>query len=770
MHKDSHWSNMHLTHYVRPEDMTACCEYMEEEFPNTYETLMRSNKRPTSFAVEFQVWDSCVGVYKNNSAIRGAQCLEMFGYMGRSHSDETRDDDGNICNSNATDLSAIISGASLAMSDSSSSSSLLATSLDLFSKGDEDEDVVTAITKNAEDVGDLNEMYMDKLLNMEKNKQAASKDNTVAKNAFVCDKKESIFDIMDPIVQTSLCKGNENADFTGHLIRFLVSRCDFVEDTNTLASTEFITINQKTCYQMSPDLAALLIVSNPVNIYRVATGLFVNLVCLRLRNPVESISLLSTVPGRGEKYEYGSETRIVPSGRVNCRFRLDKSTCHCGAMCNSSGWADEIREYNTKKNLGPAYKPEQRRYHNCHRHIPHDFAWHDQQEMLIIMYAEGALRAQGKKVKPKQHVNVTKYDHLSNDKTAMDVSSKCYPYAGMHTFLCNNFIPIWRPDFRIHFKNNKLLLQGRMPDPQSLEKDRKMNVFGFCQTGDSEKAFEFIRDNLELVSSDDMLLSTSANKCSIRGYATVITSLPSIINDKNKEMAKSTDHCLNVLKKNKESIGSILKSIREVVKSPLIDSALMHYKNSLEATSPAIESKESRRRMGDYARYCLETQNVNFLMGINKRTFHSVAYALNGFRYSGSDYKDVGMHQFIISIRSVITAGDYYSRASERNTAVMIVEENEYSEEFGNTTAKGEFKEMDMYLKIAATSLTMDEYEEEEEEKEEEEQGRGKRKRDDDDHIPGVVDKKAKKDDTSTTTISPSSCDDDDDDDLSFTA
>ncbi|KAK3887318.1 hypothetical protein Pcinc_008582 [Petrolisthes cinctipes] len=87
----------------------------------------------------------------------------MFGYMGRSHSDETRDNDGNICNSNATDLSAIISGASLVMSDSSSSSSHLATGLDLFRKDDEDEDVVTAITKNAEDVGNLNEIYMDKL-------------------------------------------------------------------------------------------------------------------------------------------------------------------------------------------------------------------------------------------------------------------------------------------------------------------------------------------------------------------------------------------------------------------------------------------------------------------------------------------------------------------------------------------------------------------------------------------------------------------------------
>ncbi|KAK3887317.1 hypothetical protein Pcinc_008581 [Petrolisthes cinctipes] len=420
---------------------------------------------------------------------------------------------------------------------------------------------------------------------------------------------------MDPMVLTSLCKGNKNAELTGHLIRFLVSRCDFVEDTNTLDSTEFITIDQKTCYQMYPDLAALLIVSNPVNIYRGATGLFVNFVCLRLRNPVESISLLSTVPGGGEKYEYGSETRIVPSGRVNCRFRLDKSTCDCRAMCNSSGWANEIR------------------------------------------------------------------------------------------------------------------------------------------------------DDLEQVSSDDMLLSTSANKCSIREYATVITSLPSIINEKNKEMAKSTYHGLNVLNKNKESIGSILKSIREVVESPLIDSALTHYKNSLEATSRMI--------MQDYARYCLETQNVNFLMGINKRTFHSVAYALNGFRYSRSDYKDVGMHQFIISIRSALTARDYYSRASERNAAAMIVEDNEYSKEFSNTTAKGEaseeFKDMEMYLKIAATSLMMDEYEEEEEE-EEEEQGSGKRKRDDDDQIPGVVDKKAKKDDTLTTTISPLSCDDDDDDDLSFTA
>ncbi len=53
------------------------------------------------------------------------------------------------------------------------------------------------------------------------------------------------------------------------------------------------------------------------------------------------------------------------------------------------------------------------------------------------------------------------------------------------------------------------------------------------QAGNSEKAFEFSKDNLKLQLSDGMLSNANGRGCSIMEYASRIAALPMCINERN---------------------------------------------------------------------------------------------------------------------------------------------------------------------------------------------------------------------------------------------
>ncbi len=164
------------------------------------------------------------------------------------------------------------------------------------------------------------------------------------------------------------------------MVRFLNAKCEEIEHSIELDDTEFIRDDQATCFNTSSELAVNMIMSNPVNLFSVATGLFANLVCLRLRNMSKRIRLLAGT----NKYEYGSETNISYAVFTNCRFRLDKTNCKCRNYCNYSAWADRVREDNAKAKFDPKYEPDTTmRRHNSYRVIPPNFLWIDKLENMI---------------------------------------------------------------------------------------------------------------------------------------------------------------------------------------------------------------------------------------------------------------------------------------------------------------------------------------------------------------------------------------------------
>lgn len=767
----THWSNMEVKHMVRPEHMEKCFAYLKTNFRDTHAKLMKCTTRPKAFNVEFEVWDSCVGLYTSVPAIRGAQCLEMYGYGGKN---QKKFDD----NTNASDLSAIINNSGMVMSEFDDTKLSTEAGLDnALKSGGDDVDVLASIKTNNNNNNMFDDLLNDKISGAgdAKDKAAAA---AAANNIFVCDKKESVYDIMDSLVALAPCKGYENSKLMEDMVRFLNAKCEEVEDSIELDDTEFIRNDQATCFNISSELAVNMIISNPVNLYRVATGLFVNLVCLRLRNMSKRIR---PVAGASNKYEYGSETKISYAAFTNCRFRLDRTNCECRNYCDCSAWADKVREDNARDKFGSKYEPDiARRRHNSHRVIPPNFLWVDKLEKQIH---EIACKKTGKKLKPPQSITKT-YDYLSCDPNALDTFNKCYPSAGLHQMFCNNVLSVRRPGFKTHFKCDKFAIQGRVNDPHN--KDKRIKDITSTQAGNSEKAFEFSEENLELQPSDGMLSNANARGCSIREYAARIAALPMRINERNKEMARSEYHPMTVMGESRNKVADLLIDIGELIDSPLVAEALEHYKKSDTTTNPDISpvsaSKESRMMMKKYARYCLENKNVAFLMGINKKTFHSVIYSLNGFRFSGSNYKEVGIHQFISSIKSAVVCGDYYSaygdKSKDEQAAFNVIDEEaereviKKGESKGNSEIESKKRELDMFLSLSAKDLLLEEdYEVEEETKEE----KMKRKREEEGDETKEMPAKSQKSTTdaiATTKVaaSPDSRRDCNDDEFDFSA
>lgn len=237
-----------------------------------------------------------------------------------------------------------------------------------------------------------------------------------------------------------------------------------------------------------------------------------------------------------------------------------------------------------------------------------------------------------------------------------------------HTFFCNNLMPIWRPNFRIHFKNDKLAVYGRAPFSTSSENRQK--IVGVRQTGNAERAFEFIEKNLKLVPSEDMLISARQRENSLREYATYMTMLPHQINMRNKAMSRESLHGLQVIAKRKNNIKHSLVSLTEIVESPISREALKHCEEIGENIEKSTINA-SRKAIDKYAEFCLESQNVAFLYAVNKRTFHSLVYTLRGFRFNGTTPKEVGIHQFIASVDSGFVAADFFSQMVSEETLIF---------------------------------------------------------------------------------------------------
>ncbi|KAK8405451.1 hypothetical protein O3P69_001787 [Scylla paramamosain] len=156
--------------------------------------------------------------------VRGAQCLEICGYGGKN---QKKFDD----NTNASDLSAIInnSGMDMPKFDNSKVSTEAGFDDALKSSNNSGDDiyVVLASIKTNNNNNTFDDLLSDKISGTgdsdDKDKGAAA---AAAENMFVCDKKESVYDIMNSLVPLAPCKGYEKSKLIDAWFKLDKTNCE----------------------------------------------------------------------------------------------------------------------------------------------------------------------------------------------------------------------------------------------------------------------------------------------------------------------------------------------------------------------------------------------------------------------------------------------------------------------------------------------------------------------------------------------------------------
>lgn len=695
---NAHWTDMEVVHKVKSEDVDACIAYLKTNFTEAYEFLSRREQKPKAFIVEFEVVDSCAGLLDSIESMRGAHFMELYGVEGKSqwvskaHSNLSSSVSSNLksiinnlqdtpINENTGDGSSSGGGGSSLFSSSSSTGRLNFAEL-----------VSAEIDEGNSD-----------------NTRGRKSDNK--SNEFISEDKEAIFDIMDPLVVNASSKGSENSMLITEMINFLNKAADVREEADEengadYEKDKFILSSQIDCLNTNSDLYTALLISNPANVYRLLTFLIPTLVCMRTRN-VDNKS----APLANNRWEFGGGLTYKPYNYAGIRMRLDKTICRCRTLCRDTcSLTDKVTMENAREKFGDGIIEEAKttkRFHNSHRIIHHDVMWFQK-----LLYYIWKTTNKNESEKPPESINlVYLYCYLAGFMEVLDTHYRCYSSSGLHHAFCPSVLVTHREGYMVHFKNNKLYIQGR----RNGEK-----VITTMQGGQSKPAFERMVDS-ELTSTEAQTKYASSNNLSIREYGTQVSEAPAkltkilrYMKECNEKSPSSFSHSLSIVLRCMNRLAEFMTFLQSFTRISIFDKSLEKYHRlnviSDENTDKKVKvNKAAISLTRDFMRLALENQNAAFLAAVNKKIFHSVIYTINGFRYTGAHARDVELQQFVGSISSSVVCADYYSEAFSKSKNLL---DDEMSELFNENRWGGEEaplssesagcnqKKLDMFLKL----------------------------------------------------------------------
>lgn len=662
-----HWSNMEVAHVVKNEDVDVCMKYLETNFSDAYEVLRRREQKPKSFSVEFEVVDSCAGLLDSIESTRGAHFMELYGVEGKSQWTLKAHSNSSSNYSNIKSIISDLEDTSISVTESSNtgncnssgggsslSSSSSSTGISYF------EDLISA--------------------RMDENNNNRGREKYDKKtNEFISEDKEAIFDIMDPLIMNASSKGSENSMLISAMVNFLNKAADDREEADEehgagYEEEKFILSSQIDCLNANSDVYTTLLVSNPTNVYRLVTFLIPNLVCMRTRNVDSKSTALSN-----SRWELGAGLNYKTYRFADIRMRLDKTNCRCRTLCSDSCWTDSISMKNACEKFGMGLVEEAnttKRFHSSHRVIHHEFTW--LQKLLNLIMTKAGKSGTGK---PAKSLNLLlNHGHLARCMEAFDTFSRCYSSAGLHHSVCPNVIAAHRKGHKIHFKNNKLCIQGRRNREKTITTK---------QGGQSKPAFERMVDS-ELTSADAQIKYASNKKLSIREYGTRVSDAPAnltkivrYMEDFSRRNSDLLDNVVNFM----EKLAEYMIMLQSFCRISIFDKSLEKYRKLKDISDDDKQKKVTVINTAislarDFARFALENQNAAFLAAVNRKIFHSVIYTINGFRYTGTHARDVELQQFVGSISSSVVCADYYSAASSKSKNLL---DGEMGEVFGES-------------------------------------------------------------------------------------
>ena len=594
-----------------------------------------------------------------------------------------------------------------------------------------------------------------------------------------------------PVVLNVPAKGDECKSLMPPMIKFIDDSIKNLSDAYRYDEGPIFEEDQAHVYDTQRDLFLPIMASNPSNVYRVASHLFVVLVLPRTRNPVRNI-IIQPAYKNGQGFASTSTAMAVEYGYADMQYgatqyacgRLkvaSRAACECNHLCNRYNWADEKRVTNYFKyhhNKNEKVDEAEVRYHNSHRCISPNFKfWDSFQENVKTLCVK---RKKLDKRKDLVIENITeKHDLLSMQEEAFDMMKDCYAIAGLHHVFCPDVIMMHRGNnFHINLQNNALDITNKYEGDEMISH----------QTMDNYAAINDIT-RTRIKSGRDVIDAVKKNggyAISFRNYSESVSKLTSTFNRLTLSFCDICNQLFNHKEDHnqiKNFNGRIMKNVCSYIEkcAPLIETLLTiaHndelktaydkykrvilgneemmvndvYENFIHLLAMLFEidyemSSESAAALKKLlvifalfkviAKFSLRNYNAAVCSAINRRGYLCHTSTITGYRFNSDGVTpSVRFHETIGTISSCLAYSDYFSFASSNNDGAYEGDNDEknamdslFDDDFNETEARNRKTKTDQI----GTFLQMFGYvllggDEEEEDKEKDEKMKKKKKK-----------------------------------------
>nr|BDT63105.1 MAG: wsv285-like protein [Sicyonia whispovirus] len=407
------------------------------------------------------------------------------------------------------------------------------------------------------------------------------------------------------------------------------------------------------------DLYRSAAASNPCNLYRVVTCLFVNVALPKLRNPL--LKTVYEVSSNSNSHDGKRRRKVVTffgsseihhgttkyaSGKIK---HDSKRQCFCLRACEEVRCFDLVRAQargGTGGSGGGNEPPANswHRKHSIHRCSSHEFRIYDS---LITQAKERALKnGQDASAIPKTSLEMNK---LVMDTTAFDNTDRCFNSAGIHHLFCTDFLMVHRgQSFNIDLNNEKL---------ETFKETAATEEYLMSQKVDPQEAIETMRQS-NLRDAQDVIRFIKENNMSLREYSAMPSRTIEAFNRETDKFCRT-----NIPSDMKQQLGLVMGYLRSVL--PLLKNMLTFVDNAPLGEAISVWNASPCPRtcnnlLGKIVEFATKNYNASVASAINRKGYLSFSARLTGYKYNRSG-TPVDYHETLARFTASVAYADYHS-------------------------------------------------------------------------------------------------------------
>nr|AKS10639.1 wsv285-like protein [Metopaulias depressus WSSV-like virus] len=664
------WADMMVKHCIKQDKVPAALKFMRAEYSTAYNKINNSGKKPTYFAVEFEIEDNAIGLADSDMEHQGTAYVEWkcFNSIKKNAGEEFGTNgfqqrrfgtDNVLFRGSATETETEDGGVTSASSSANNAAAAAAAEIINFGTSAKNDIGNGQIYDSVVDNSSWMKSIMEEI-NIGGGGSTAEYEKFRSGTSTVTVNQSSAVSLV------AMAKGNESKVLVDSMIKFFDDSVKAIDDPYMYSGDCVFSEDQRENYKVHKDVYLAAICSNPSNIYRVMCHLFSNLLLSRLRNPVRETRQISSQPlGNGRTkvmIEYGcGDVQFGTPQYAKGKVRISgKRSCECRKMCKEPRCFDNNRLANTLRNGGSNPDPVERRHHNSHRSNAYDFRFFDK--------LEDRVREMSNKKKPVEKEYTMNYDFLAHDRNAFDLLSKCFPSASLHHVYCPDVLMIYRGDnFNIDLKNIKLDCITETSQSEEITSSQTVNV---------KDALTVITGN-KLRKGADIVEHLKSSGISLREFLNKTSRVVRNLNELTSKLCntfsatddmKTINAILTYIKRVIPTLETILSFVNiEDLQKPFDE--LKAYMSETGSNDKSVAKKTLKASFALFralAKFLLRNYNASVAAAINRRGYLTNTATITGYRFK-SDGNVIYYHETIAAVSSCVAYADYFSSRSDKD-------------------------------------------------------------------------------------------------------